>query len=280
MPDPLDLATLGPESTTGSEVVARPARTARWNLVRGGVTVATAYGVCRPDRRWFISVDAWQEADHHPLVNAMVADLRHDLHTRIDAADLDGLERWSRFGFEAERREVEFLFSPDPARNGLDGALVPRGLGLVPAEDVDEPALRDLDDRLRSELPGSDGWVSDPEEFHDLVFDERFARRDTHLVAVDDAQQQFAGLVRIWGNQQRARLTLLAVAQPYRRRGLARALLASALRPVHEQGIGEVMCEGRRHERRRAGSGPRPRRRRDRRLAGARPTALRPRLGS
>ena len=243
MPDPLDLAASGLESTTGSEVVARPTRTARWNLVRNGVTVATAYGVCRPDRRWFVSVDAWQEADHDPLVNAVVADLGHDLHTRIDAADVDGLERWSRFGFEPERRELEFLLSPDPAQNGLDSVLVPRGLGLLPAEDVDETALRELDDRLRGELPGSDGWVSDPEEFHDLVFDERFAHRDTHLVAVDDARKQFAGLVRIWGNQQRARLTLLAVAQPYRRRGLARALLASALRPVHEQGIAEVMAE-------------------------------------
>jgi len=65
----------------------------------------------------------------------------------------------------------------------------------------------------------------------------------TYLVAVDDVRQQFAGCVRIWANARRARLSLVGVAHRYRRRGLARALLASALQPVHEHGIQEVMAE-------------------------------------
>ena len=69
------------------QVVARPTRTASWNLVRDGTTAASAYAVCRPDRRWFVSVDAWDDRDHDPLVHAMIADLGQDLYTRIDGAD-------------------------------------------------------------------------------------------------------------------------------------------------------------------------------------------------
>ena len=205
--------------------------------------MASAYAVCRPDRRWFVSVDTWQTADHEPLVNAMIADLGRDLYTRIDGGDPAAVELWSRFGFEPERREVEFLLSCDPARNGLAGALVPTGLLLLSAEDVDETALRELDDQIRTDLPGNEGWVNDPAEFHDHVFDDRFVDPASCLVAVDDQRQQFAGLVRIWANAQRARLSLLGVTRAYRRQGLARALLASALRPIHERGVPEVMAE-------------------------------------
>jgi ribosomal protein S18 acetylase RimI-like enzyme len=224
-------------------VVVRPTRTARWNLVRDGVAVARADAVCRPDRRWFVSVDAWQEEDHDPLVNAMVADLGLDLHTRIDGADTAALQRWSRWGFLPERREVELLIPSDPHRSGLADTLLPVGLVLLAPDEVDETELRDLDGRLRSELPGMASWVHDPEEFHDHTFDEAYAVPGTHLVAVDQRGQQFAGVVRVWVGRYRARLGLVGVARPYRRRGLARWLLASALLPVHERGIGEVMAE-------------------------------------
>jgi ribosomal protein S18 acetylase RimI-like enzyme len=224
-------------------VVVRPTRTAGWNLIRDGVTVASAYAVCRPDRRWFVSVDGWHEEDHDPLVNAMIADLRHDLYTRIDGSDEKSLEVWSRYGFEPHRRELEFLFSPDPDRTGLTGVLLPDGLALLPVSDVDETQLRELDDRLREDLPGSVGWVNDPAEFHDYTFDERWFDPATYLVAVDDERREFAGLVRLRANGNRSRLGLVAVGRPYRRRGLARAMLASALQPIHERGVREVMAE-------------------------------------
>lgn len=225
------------------EVVVRPTRTATWNLVRDGTTAASAYAVCRPDRRWFVSVDAWNEHDHGPLVNAMIADLNQDVHTRIDGADPASLEMWTRYGFEPDRREIEFLISPDSERTGLAHSLAPKGLALLPADEVDEAALRQLDDQLRDEVPGTEGWVNDPAEFHDYTFDEKHFDPATYLVAVDNEQQQFAGLVRIWANGTRSRLGFIAVTRPYRRRGLARALLASAFQPVHDRGVLEVLAE-------------------------------------
>ena len=66
---------------------------------------------------------------------------------------------------------------------------------------------------------------------------------ETYLVAIDDQRRQFAGLVRIWAINNRSRIGLLGVARPYRRQGLARALLASALAPIHERGVPDVMAE-------------------------------------
>jgi ribosomal protein S18 acetylase RimI-like enzyme len=96
---------------------------------------------------------------------------------------------------------------------------------------------------LHAEVPGAEGWVNDPEEFHDYTFDEAQFDPSSYLVAVDDARRQFAGLVRIWANNNRARLGLVAVEPAYRRRGLARGLLSNALRPVHERGVDEVAAE-------------------------------------
>lgn len=224
-------------------VVARRTRHASWSLVRDGFTVATAAAVCRPDRRWFVSVDAWRAEDTEPLVHAMIADLGQDLHTRIDGTDAEALELWSRFGFLPERHEVELVLSPDPTRTGLMGIMMPVGLTLLSAAEADEVELRCLDDRLRNDVPGTDGWVNDPSEFHDVTFDEAHFDPTTHLVALDPENRRFAGLVRIWTGRNRARLGLIGVVRPYRRRGLARALLAHALHPVHERGITVVTAE-------------------------------------
>lgn len=224
-------------------VVARPTRTAAWSLLREGEVIASASGVCRPDRRWFVSVDAWRNEEFEPLVNAMIADLGGDLYTRIEDSDADALELWSRFGFVADRREVEFVLSPDPARTLLLDVQMPRGLTLLSAADVDEAELRGFDDRLRDDVPGTDGWINDPGEFHDYTFDEAHFDPSTYLVALDEERQQFAGLARIWVGGTHARLGLIGVARAYRRQGLARALLARALYPVHERGILQVTAE-------------------------------------
>ncbi len=230
-------------ATPDEGVIARRTRHASWSLVRDGVTVATAAAVCRPDRRWFVSVDAWRPEDTEPLVHAMISDLGHDLHTRIGGTDDEALELWSRFGFRPERHEIELVFSPDPVRTGLVDTAMPAGLTLLSAAEADEVELRLLDDRLRDEVPGTDGWLNDPSEFQDVTFDDAHFDPATYLVAVDAEHRLFAGLVRIWTGRHHARLGLIGVVPAYRRRGLARALLAHALHPVHERGITVVTAE-------------------------------------
>lgn len=223
--------------------VSRPARRAEWNLVRAGKPIGSGHGLCRPDRRWFVSVDSWDESAYAPLVAAMAEDLRHDLYTAVDEADEVELRRWRALGFAQYRRGILFDVPVDPAVTGLAGARVPGGMALLSADAVDEDRLRELDDTLRTDVPGSDGWRNDPAEFHDYTFDERQYDPLTYLVAVDDVRRAFAGLVRVWGNERRRRLGLIGVVRGYRRRGLAQALLGAAFNSLHERGFTVVGAE-------------------------------------
>lgn len=225
------------------ERVARTARTADWNLVRGDKIVAGAHATCRPDGRWFVSIDTWDDAADAPLLAAMVKDLRHDLHTNVDGADEPELRRWRALGFEPARRETLLTVPVDPTVTGLSNVAMPGGIVVLPADAVDETGLRELDDTLRADVPGSQGWVNDPVEFREWTFDERQFDPETYLVALDDASQQFAGLVRVWTNARRSCLGLIGVTEPYRRLGLARALLGRAFAPLHERGVQMVSCE-------------------------------------
>lgn len=223
--------------------VARLLRTATWTLLRGRETVGRADAVCRPDRRWFVSVDTWDPTAYEPLLAAVDDDLRHDLYTNVDADDQAELDRWHGLGFAVARREAEFSVPVDPAVTGLGDARAPAGLVLLSADAVDEHGLRELDDALRTDVPGSRNWRNDPAEFRDYTFDERHYDPATYLVAVDDARQRFAGLVRVWGGRSAPRLGMIAVLPGYRRAGLARALLAAAFAPLHERGIERVVAE-------------------------------------
>ncbi len=222
--------------------VVRPTRTATWNYIRGNET-ASAYATCRPDRRWFVSIDAWDEEAYAPLMAAMQEDLRHDLYTNMSGDDEEGLRRWQQFGFEIARREIVFKIPVDPAMTGLTDPSPPDGIVLIAADAADETQLRELDDRLRADVPGSRGWLNDPAEFREYTFDERHFDPSTYLVAVDDSRQEFAGLVRVWTSARHHRLGLIGVTAPYRRRGLARALIAAAFRPLHERGVSHVSAE-------------------------------------
>ena len=135
------------------------------------------------------------------------------------------------------------MLSPDRIRTGLNNNTRPGGLTRLPAAAADETELRGLDDRLRNDAAGTEGWVNDPTEFHEVAFDEAHFDPTTHLVAVDAENRRFAGLVRIWTGRSHARLGLIGVAPPYRRRGLARTLLAHPLHPVHERGITLVTAD-------------------------------------
>lgn len=226
-----------------SPYVARLSRTADWTYVADGVSAGSAHATCRPDGRWFVAVDAWDAAPDEPLLAAMAADLRSDLYTVVDAADEPELDRWRRLGFTPARRELLLRVPVDPATTGLRTATGPSGIVLLPADAVDERELRELDDRLRQDVPGSTGWRNDPMEFRDWTFDERSFDPSTYLVAVDDGRQTFAGLVRVWTAPPRHRLGLIGVVPTHRRRGLARALLGQAFAVLHDRGVAAVAAE-------------------------------------
>lgn len=161
----------------------------------------------------------------------------------VDEADEEGLRNWEAAGFTAVRREHNYLVPAVPEPAMLAEAVLPAGMSLVSADAVDEDALRLLDEALRQDVPGADGWTNDPQEFREYTFDERHFDPATYLVAVDDVSRVYAGLARVWNNPGRPRLGLIGVTPGYRRQGLAKVLLAAVFAPLRERGIGEVAAE-------------------------------------
>jgi RimJ/RimL family protein N-acetyltransferase len=223
--------------------IARLMRMAAWRALAGAEVVGEANAMLRPDRRWFVSVDTWVADSFLPLVSAVADDLRQDLYTTVDEGDEAELRNWSAAGFAVLRREHHYLVPTAPDQTRLAGAALPAGMSLVSADAVDEYGLRMLDEALRQDVPGTDGWINDPQEFREYTFDERHFDPATYLVAVDDISQAFAGLARVWNHPRQPRLGLVGVTSGYRRRGLATMLLAAVFAPLRDRGISEVAAE-------------------------------------
>jgi ribosomal protein S18 acetylase RimI-like enzyme len=185
--------------------------------------------VIRPDGRRFVRA--------RDLAGAITG----EVFCTVDESDADALALCQRLSFVVNRRESRFLIPTDPDVTGLCAASVPEGFDLVRADEVDLDRLRLLDDALRQDVPGTDGWRWDEAGFR-AEFDGAF-EPETYLIAVDEATGEYAGLVRVWRNPSGPRLGMIGVLRRYRRRGLARALLARAFAVLHAQGLAEVSTE-------------------------------------
>jgi ribosomal protein S18 acetylase RimI-like enzyme len=224
-------------------VIARVAPGVHWHALDDDEVAGRAYALRRPDNRVFVSVDTWRDDVFAMLLAAVVQDLPADLSTIVDEDDPGELDRWSAAGFRPHRREHAYLIPTDPQVTGLHAAPTPAGFSLTSAGAADADRLRTLDELLREDMPGSGGWVNDPRQFRTETFDPALFDPATYLVAVHDASGQYAGLARVWGRRNHARLGLVGVRRACRRRGLARALLAAAFAPLHARGISRVLAE-------------------------------------
>ena len=214
-----------------------------WRAFDADQAVGAARAFLRPDNRWFVAFDTSRADSYQPLVAAVAENVRGDLYTTARDTDEQGLDRLARLGFTVNRRESSYLIPTDPAATGLDAVPEPGDVVIISAADADEEQLRALDDALRQDVPGTAGWKWDPGDFREETFDSDQFDPATYLVAVDTDSCDYVGLVRVWNQPGRPRLGLIAVSRPYRRRGLASALLARAFRVLYERGRTVVTAE-------------------------------------
>lgn len=224
-------------------VVVRVVRTRMWHALVDDEVAGKAHVVRRPDRRYFVAIDAWRDEVFDALLDAVIDDLPHELSTIAAEADADELGRWTRRGFAARRSEDEYEI-PVAASEGRS-APVPAGYRLSSAADcdIDLAVLRRLDDDLRQDVPGTRGWVNDPDEFLAQTVQSPLFHPATSLVAVEEASGAYAGLVRLLVARRWAKLGLVGVRPDHSRRGLGRALVATAFRPLRDIGVDLVLTE-------------------------------------
>lgn len=214
-----------------------------WRALAGEQRVGLVKALLRPDERCFVVFDSCRAEAYEPLLAAVGQELGRDLYVTVDEADDEGRAQYERLGFAVNRRESEYLIPTDPQVTGLRDVGAPPGFVLVGADQVAEDRLRALDDRLRQDVPGTDGWRWDEAGFREETFDSLSFDRTTYLIAIEETRGEYAGLVRVWNNPVAPRLGLIAVLPRYRRRGLAKALLARAFGVLHECGKTEVSAE-------------------------------------
>jgi GNAT superfamily N-acetyltransferase len=218
----------------------RPALT--WRAWDGDLVAGEVSARLRPDSRWFVYFDTWRADACPPLADAVARDLGRDLYVTLEDAEYDALDACAQAGFAVHRRESCYRIPADPAVTGLAGAVLPAGLDVLSAADADITRLRLLDDALRQDVPGCEGWRWDAGQFRAETFSPFFDPA-TYLVAVDRANGAYAGLVRIWRSRAGPRLGLIATLTPYRRRGVARALLGQAFAVLAARGDMSVTGE-------------------------------------
>ena len=214
-----------------------------WRAYDADQAVGSIRAFLRQDNRWFVGFEPGRDDSYAPLLAAVAANTGADLYATARDNEQAHLSRLARLGFAEHRRQSSYLISTDPAVTGLDGVTEPDDVVLIAAADAYEDDLRVLDDTLRQDVPGTDGWRWDPGDFQEETFDAAHFNPDTYLVAVDADSGRYIGLVRIWTGPGRPRLGLIGVTRPHRRHGVARALLARAFRALHAQGRGEVTAE-------------------------------------
>jgi ribosomal protein S18 acetylase RimI-like enzyme len=156
-----------------------------------------------------------------------------------DDARLRSLER---LGFTFNRREIVLSIPTEPARWDVVAVEPPPGITFVPADAVEEKRLRLLDDLLRQDVPGTDGWKWSPNGFREENYDSPDFNPATYLVA-RDADQELVGIVRVWMRPGAPRLGFIGVRREWRGRGVARALVARVLNVVRDYGVSEVRTE-------------------------------------
>ena len=208
-----------------------------WHALDDDEVVGRADVLRRPDGRTFVAVDAWHADVAAELLETVVRAVPGDLYSTVGEDDAVQLALLGLAGFAEVRREDEYVVPVVAGDSAVPGCT------LVSARDVGVARLAGLDDELRQDVPGAGGWQNDLADFAERTFDARLFDPQTYLVAVDDRTGELAGLVRIWRASRVPRLGLVGVRRPYRRRGLATALLHAAFRPLADRGVAQVTAE-------------------------------------
>jgi RimJ/RimL family protein N-acetyltransferase len=181
----------------------------------------------RPDGRCFV----YGEPDGDLPLGRVYAWADEDDEARV--------RELARLGFSVERRELFLELPTDPAGWNISTATPPPGVSFVTADRVEEEQLRLLDDLLRRDVPGTDGWKWSPEGFREETYESADFDPAAYLVALDEREEGI-GIARVWMRLEQPRLGLVGVRSDWRRRGVARALLAAVLTAVHERDARDV----------------------------------------
>ncbi|GMQ85096.1 MAG: hypothetical protein BMS9Abin07_0661 [Acidimicrobiia bacterium] len=208
----------------------------RWLAIRNGNAVGAVTARLRPDNRMFVTFVVRELSAYGPLTETAAAAAGRTLYTTVDEDDRPKVIALTAAGFAREFVAERFRIRFDTALARLSRAWVPSGLSIHTADSVDQRRLFTLDNTIRHDIPGTDGWRGDREWFRDELTESPPFDASAYLVAVDNRNGEYVGLVRIWRNPTGPRFGLVGVIRQYRDIPIAAALLKHALTAASEWG--------------------------------------------
>lgn len=113
---------------------------------------------------------------------------------------------------------------------------------LVPVTELDPAAVAELDNAVREDIPGSQGWQGTAVDLEETLADPEFDP-ELYLIARDAASGSLDGLVRVWNRLPDPRLGCLGVRRSWRRTGLAADLVAAVAATLQARGVTHVITE-------------------------------------
>jgi GNAT superfamily N-acetyltransferase len=163
-----------------------------------------------------------------------------DVDPRVDVyASVTGeLGPWLDAGFVVHRRENRYIV---PTTTATDAA-PPAGIRSSPPT-AGEHRLRELDDLLRQDVPGTDGWHWAEADFCDDTWKNPHFDPAVYVVAVDEVRDGYVGIARIWLRAAGAHPGFVGVGREYRRRGIGAALLGRVFAVLRARGVWDVTTE-------------------------------------
>ncbi len=209
----------------------------RWVARQAGEVVGVATATHRPDSRQFVAFARSAPSSLAALAGAAAAKLPSArIHTMVAANDAETVRALRAAGFDVEVVVERFRIAFARALAALRRAWVPEGFHLAHVDEVDEAQALELDNLLRRDVPGTDGWQGTLRMWRDELSESPPFDRSGYLVAVERVSGEPAGLIRFWRNPEGPRLGLLGVTRRHRGGPLAAGLLKSGLQAAADWG--------------------------------------------
>lgn len=178
-------------------------------------------------------------ADVEDLVHAAILGRDQPVYVNADSADIGTYEE---LGFTEVVAFESFSVSFESCVAQLDRARLPAWCQVIDAHAADVQRLSDLDNLLRSDIAGTEGWNAGVDWMRQEV-SAPGVHRYAYLVATVRETGEYIGLIRVWRNPSGPRLGMVGVVKEFRGSLVGPALIQRALASASTWGFAEFVTE-------------------------------------
>ncbi len=197
-----------------------------------------AQGLHRPDGKWLLKLPSEHEDLWSALIERAWSDLSAPMLVNTTNNSQSQRDLLLAAGFVALRIPIEELWRIPVA--AMAGRTVQATFHrLVPLDQCYLPRVVELDNAVRSDIPGAEAWCGSLADFAASMADDEFDP-ELYLIAEHATTGGYDGLIRVWNRAPLPRLGCLGVRAPWRRTRLPAALISAAATVLAQRG--GVVC--------------------------------------